>query len=244
MARPASPLTQAIREILDKTGGQANYEAIREQLAQKGFKLPPPPGPKSELLKQLEQYSFNTDAVNAALLGKDVQGNELTPEQAKQEITDLLGQVFDHMELNQNQIDTLIKEMRHRLEYQRAYRNVEAVRHNWKKAAGTVSKRRGRPAKASAKVQKTGKRRGRPPKAASAKVQKTTKRRGRPAKTMPTLVWQPTPEQAAALQLIEQEGGVEGARQKIEALREALKVIKTVARDASRFAKQLENQVA
>lgn len=220
MARQASDLTVATRELFDKTEGKITHSEARPLLQKQGFELAEDPSQKSEELSQLESdyevASATDDEVSAACRKAGFSAAATS---------------------------RVLKEVAVRRDFAAEANKFNVTKNLWRKAKEsgkpTVSRKpkvevapKRKPGRL-AKVEVALKRKpGRP-----AKVEVSPKKLGRPV----SRGYEPTAAELEALRVVEGAGGVALVQKQIKELEEALELVAQLKERVSQFESRLKD---
>jgi len=214
MPRPASDYTEAIRSLLDETGGSITHGDARPRLEKLGFEIAKKPKPKSEALSAVEEYDYDKKALDAALREGD-----------KKTVAAILDPVWVATGLDDAAQKAVVTEMKVRLAFYDERNNFDVTKYNWSqtdKSRKPSTSRKPADSKNQRARAATTKKAGDQP-----KPKHRRRKRSRVANPSPSPVTasntsatiEPTADELAALELIEKLGGVGNAETRINELR-------------------------
>jgi hypothetical protein len=170
MAREASPLTQAIRNLCEQTKGAITHSEARPKLAKLNFEIAPEPDP-----------SMNDDVKLFEGKFKEVcDGYDFDPKN-EAHVKDMHGKTFEALGWTPHKGRAVVREIAGRTAFKNERNSFDVCKYNWRQSAGTTSEK------------PTGKNVPPDPKAkTAAKVARTTRSTAAPA------VIKPQPKHPAA----------------------------------------------
>ena len=196
MARPASPLTLAIRELCDKSSGAVTHAEARPLLEKRGFPIAPQPSTPSEQLHQWQQ-------VDSKFRDPDPT-NQAAVKAYNDRIAEKCG--FDRKTTN-----AVLAEMATRQAFADERNNFDVTKYNWRSSAATPSR------KPSAPV---GRGPGRP-----RKIVEVRRGPGRPRKIAATMTTPSETEISAALNTVEKVGGLGAVQTRVQELNTQIQAV-------------------
>lgn len=222
MSRTASDYTEAIRSLLDETGGSITHGEARPILESLGFDIAAKPDIKSSELSDLDEYEYDEKGVSAAIREDDMKT-----------VHSILEPVFNSTGFDEDTQKAVINEMKVRLAFFDERNFFDVTKFNWSQTTKSEKTSQSRKP-VSIKNQR----------AVGAVTKKTEtplpkhKRRGRPRKQQSPTVVQPTAEELLALEMIEKLGGVSNAEARISNLQAEATELTNAIKALSQLAKR------
>lgn len=110
MAKEASALTKAIRQLCDETNGSITHAQSRERLVKMGFEVATDPGRRSDHAKALEEYEIDYDERG------------------------VVGVIENTLGISTGEARKVLAEMKQHIEFKAERNNFDVTKYNWKRA--------------------------------------------------------------------------------------------------------------